>query len=147
MIRRPPRSTRTDTLFPYTTLFRADNSQFGVRLTNVLLGIIRTCDARSAAAFSHLGHLVQIDGPGLERLAVPDIHSDIKFVVQDPCSALPVAQNCRVLPVLALRPRDSVGVQSGGNGLRRSAGGVLPINSTDYFCLLGNDLVQDRKST
>src|SRR3546814_13806712 len=24
MIRRPPRSTRTDTLFPYTTLFRAD---------------------------------------------------------------------------------------------------------------------------
>src|SRR3546814_4124801 len=29
MIRRPPRSTRTDTLFPYTTLFR---SQSGVEL-------------------------------------------------------------------------------------------------------------------
>src|SRR3546814_12574290 len=26
MIRRPPRSTRTDTLFPYTTLFRADST-------------------------------------------------------------------------------------------------------------------------
>src|SRR3546814_17181959 len=26
MIRRPPRSTRTDTLFPYTTLFRSMNS-------------------------------------------------------------------------------------------------------------------------
>src|SRR3546814_19207187 len=26
MIRRPPRSTRTDTLFPYTTLFRSDRS-------------------------------------------------------------------------------------------------------------------------
>src|SRR3546814_11328697 len=25
MIRRPPRSTRTDTLFPYTTLFRSNN--------------------------------------------------------------------------------------------------------------------------
>src|SRR3546814_7935815 len=25
MIRRPPRSTRTDTLFPYTTLFRSSN--------------------------------------------------------------------------------------------------------------------------
>src|SRR3546814_4807773 len=25
MIRRPPRSTRTDTLFPYTTLFRSRN--------------------------------------------------------------------------------------------------------------------------
>src|SRR3546814_4339326 len=29
MIRRPPRSTRTDTLFPYTTLFRSDRGQFG----------------------------------------------------------------------------------------------------------------------
>src|SRR3546814_15685152 len=29
MIRRPPRSTRTDTLFPYTTLFRSDR-RFGV---------------------------------------------------------------------------------------------------------------------
>src|SRR3546814_12664985 len=28
MIRRPPRATRTDTLFPYTTLFRSD---FGYR--------------------------------------------------------------------------------------------------------------------
>src|SRR3546814_5703727 len=26
MIRRPPRSTRTDTLFPYTTLFRSNKS-------------------------------------------------------------------------------------------------------------------------
>src|SRR3546814_14829411 len=26
MIRRPPRSTRTDTLFPYTTLFRSEDS-------------------------------------------------------------------------------------------------------------------------
>src|SRR3546814_4800027 len=28
MIRRPPRSTRTDTLFPYTTLFRSDLRAF-----------------------------------------------------------------------------------------------------------------------
>src|SRR3546814_9349458 len=27
MIRRPPRSTRTDTLFPYTTLFRSPRAQ------------------------------------------------------------------------------------------------------------------------
>src|SRR3546814_1628947 len=30
MIRRPPRSTRTDTLFPYTTLFRS----FPMRMSN-----------------------------------------------------------------------------------------------------------------
>src|SRR3546814_11278990 len=29
MIRRPPRSTRTDTLFPYTTLFRSIVIDFG----------------------------------------------------------------------------------------------------------------------
>src|SRR3546814_9008196 len=29
MIRRPPRSTRTDTLFPYTTLFRSHNGELG----------------------------------------------------------------------------------------------------------------------
>src|SRR3546814_3215962 len=28
MKRRPPRSTRTDTLFPYTTLFRSEGTQF-----------------------------------------------------------------------------------------------------------------------
>src|SRR3546814_10996896 len=30
MIRRPPRSTRTDTLFPYTTLFRSADGLVGV---------------------------------------------------------------------------------------------------------------------
>src|SRR3546814_3012793 len=29
MIRRPPRSTRTDTLFPYTTLFRSGGARAG----------------------------------------------------------------------------------------------------------------------
>src|SRR3546814_1771118 len=31
MIRRPPRSTRTDTLFPYTTLFRSGGSKRPLR--------------------------------------------------------------------------------------------------------------------
>src|SRR3546814_17824594 len=30
MIRRPPRSTRTDTLFPYTTLFRSKEAPVGI---------------------------------------------------------------------------------------------------------------------
>src|SRR3546814_3118329 len=32
MIRRPPRSTRTDTLFPYTTLFRSLRKKAGPRI-------------------------------------------------------------------------------------------------------------------
>src|SRR3546814_20737417 len=48
MIRRPPRSTRTDTLFPYTTLFR---SQRGIVLLNqsvLLRGVNDDADALSA---------------------------------------------------------------------------------------------------
>src|SRR3546814_16832656 len=35
MIRRPPRSTRTDTLFPYTTLFRSGLYHYAARLGHV----------------------------------------------------------------------------------------------------------------
>src|SRR3546814_13359922 len=35
MIRRPPRSTRTDTLFPYTTLFRSCQRQFLMPMESV----------------------------------------------------------------------------------------------------------------
>src|SRR3546814_6057201 len=38
MIRRPPRSTRTDTLFPYTTLFRSYIPQAGG--ADTVIGII-----------------------------------------------------------------------------------------------------------
>src|SRR3546814_9807611 len=47
MIRRPPRSTRTDTLFPYTTLFRSGRLQSHtlsfslLRLTNYSLSFLR----------------------------------------------------------------------------------------------------------
>src|SRR3546814_1686399 len=36
MIRRPPRSTRTDTLFPYTTLFRSIRSMTGLEVKSVV---------------------------------------------------------------------------------------------------------------
>src|SRR3546814_18947768 len=43
MIRRPPRSTRTDTLFPYTTLFRSD----------IMVGAV--ADGAGIASLSHVG--------------------------------------------------------------------------------------------
>src|SRR3546814_11455667 len=42
MIRRPPRSTRTDTLFPYTTLFRSIHHAFPGK---PIEGIAYWCDA------------------------------------------------------------------------------------------------------
>src|SRR3546814_9227148 len=39
MIRRPPRSTRTDTLFPYTTLFRSHRDFVEIDVVDLPLGI------------------------------------------------------------------------------------------------------------
>src|SRR3546814_16094794 len=50
MIRRPPRSTRTDTLFPYTTLFRSTASRR--RIANAPM--MRSSSASSAAGRSIL---------------------------------------------------------------------------------------------
>src|SRR3546814_2689000 len=41
MIRRPPRSTRTDTLFPYTTLFRSAVSASRCRSTGSVAKIVK----------------------------------------------------------------------------------------------------------
>src|SRR3546814_4359712 len=53
MIRRPPRSTRTDTLFPYTTLFRSVGP-----------------DLQQALADSGLAQVLQVEA---ERLAVGEL--------------------------------------------------------------------------
>src|SRR3546814_4326982 len=43
MIRRPPRSTRTDTLFPYTTLFRSGQSLPAPPLAQLEVGARGPC--------------------------------------------------------------------------------------------------------
>src|SRR3546814_8965637 len=48
MIRRPPRSTRTDTLFPYTTLFRSQEPAGGVRDGECVAGVRRLARPRPA---------------------------------------------------------------------------------------------------
>src|SRR3546814_3267730 len=49
MIRRPPRSTRTDTLFPYTTLFRSDRG----RPEHAVRARLLPCAAVVGAVLSH----------------------------------------------------------------------------------------------
>src|SRR3546814_3463246 len=48
MIRRPPRSTRTDTLFPYTTLFRSTRARRWCRCTRG-----RFCPCAAVCRFTH----------------------------------------------------------------------------------------------
>src|SRR3546814_11012913 len=56
MVRRPPRSTRTDTLFPYTTLFRSGSDGSGIRLVLMLVLSFPGVFAEQAAS-------LRIDGP------------------------------------------------------------------------------------
>src|SRR3546814_6331180 len=70
MIRRPPRSTRTDTLFPYTTLFRSVR-HIGAQHIALLAGMValghleadtlaRQCAIRSEEHTSELQSLMRI---------------------------------------------------------------------------------------
>src|SRR3546814_7286108 len=60
MIRRPPRSTRTDTLFPYTTLFRSKFADSG--------GRDPAFDPRAELAAPELADLLALDDAGFREL-------------------------------------------------------------------------------
>src|SRR3546814_13040384 len=63
MIRRPPRSTRTDTLFPYTTLFRSIGDQTGQLFVKT--------DPEHALTVRIEGHIVaELRGDGDASLAI-----------------------------------------------------------------------------
>src|SRR3546814_19010136 len=64
MIRRPPRSTRTDTLFPYTTLFRS----IGIRAFGFQHHVVRIMAIHRRAMKAWLGDVAEVVAPHhLER--------------------------------------------------------------------------------
>src|SRR3546814_8394914 len=65
MIRRPPRSTRTDTLFPYTTLFRPDaGEERETRGDREYADLLRRFEVRQVALHYDEGR--QLDGATAE---------------------------------------------------------------------------------
>src|SRR3546814_3892700 len=74
MIRRPPSSTRTDTLFPYTTLFRSVGADAGAGDVDALL------------EDQNRWRPAQLDprGPGPQQLHLPD-ESDLLLLVVAQC--------------------------------------------------------------
>src|SRR3546814_18970675 len=66
MLRRPPRSTRTATLFPYTTRFRSHHVGNGVdalrrQLADVDEAVARTQEVHEGAEVDHLHYLAVVD--------------------------------------------------------------------------------------
>src|SRR3546814_17242504 len=71
MIRRPPRSTRTDTLFPYTTLFRSVPL---ARIASLLVAL-------GARALAALAGWADADSNALALLLLPLVWGMLAFVL------------------------------------------------------------------
>src|SRR3546814_3322457 len=109
MIRRPPRSTRTDTLFPYTTLFR---SQAGSgHIPRLLQDIRRALVAREQVRAVVGRH------EGLERLHAGQISDDLIFALFEAATRIDQVVSNTSFALLHLEPVDEK-VRDGANQLR-----------------------------
>src|SRR3546814_183456 len=82
MIRRPPRSTRTDTLFPYTTLFRSEpiiQRQGTNRVVVELPGVQDTAQAkRIIGATATLEYRAAVEGNAYDAVASGSVPPDAR---------------------------------------------------------------------
>src|SRR3546814_3931912 len=104
MIRRPPRSTRTDTLFPYTTLFRSvvGGPAEGKALAahDGIDGLLFTGSARTGIALNRQfadrpEKILALEMGGNNPIIVwetPDLHSAATLIVQSARSAEPTSE-------------------------------------------------------
>src|SRR3546814_14744546 len=84
MKRRPPRSTRTDTLFPYTTLFRSAD---GAAILFHDDRLDRTTDGTGPVAEANLAALQALDagiwfGPEFRGEKIPTLRQAIRLLVE-----------------------------------------------------------------
>src|SRR3546814_12658147 len=120
MIRRPPRSTRTDTLFPYPTLFRSDGfdpqllRDYCDKICGVMLGEGIGEVSGEAIRIAHMGHVnapmmlgtLGVIETGLGALGIRHGRGGVQPAIDFLAEAVPAA---------ALAPS--------GRGLRRSEEG------------------------
>src|SRR3546814_13325678 len=94
MIRRPPRSTRTDTLFPYTPLFRSGRSHadganmlaaaLGPRGTVIWRAFVYSADDDSDRAQQAYAEFVPLDGRFADTVIVQVKHGPVDFQPREP---------------------------------------------------------------
>src|SRR3546814_12715810 len=118
MIRRPPRSTRTDTLFPYTTLFR---SLLEVRDFAALPG--RGVRGRIGDSALHLGNLRLMRELGA---ATPELQARMQAYEQQGKTAIALTDGTPILALAAgadtLKPRSADAVEMGRASRRGRVG-------------------------
>src|SRR3546814_1748764 len=78
MLRRPPRSTRTDTLFPYPTLFRSQGNAHvfdRVVVVDVRVAVAVDVQVDQAVACDLVQHVIQERHAGVDGLARSEEHT------------------------------------------------------------------------
>src|SRR3546814_1048247 len=98
MIRRPPRSTRTDTLFPYTTLFRSTDPQ--QRVAVWLAGLCRGQIRERGAEVFELEQIVGFE----RRVVVVDADDEVQTAAEAE-NVVIVTADAQLLAVLRERRR------------------------------------------
>src|SRR3546814_16198170 len=95
MIRRPPRSTRTDTLFPYTTLFRSVlkarymGRDRGVEKRRPILAAQELYEAAMRKSGLDLDNVVgKVVEKAARRAHVPIVPAEVKLDIEDPNAVL-----------------------------------------------------------
>src|SRR3546814_19911595 len=79
MIRRPPRSTRTDTLFPYTTLFRSNEKIKAYRHHGDHLRILKEAGSELCQPIKMIAYLVGgMDGEQADWDAYPGTRATVE---------------------------------------------------------------------
>src|SRR3546814_16658392 len=115
MIRRPPRSTRTDTLFPYTTLFRSVESK-AKPITDINSPTTSCCLLR-CAVIHRRNRLPLHRLAALDRLAIGGV------VLEEHRQAVALAELRRVLPVeVPVRFAGVAAVEFGRASCRKGGG-------------------------
>src|SRR3546814_7231785 len=73
MVRRPPRSTRTDTLFPYTTLFRSLFAVFECGMLKLRCHVIDTLEMIGGQCAALYPEKPIYDIPGYPRIVAQEL--------------------------------------------------------------------------
>src|SRR3546814_12990385 len=79
MVRRPPRSTRTATLCPYTTLFRSR----GIRVNALSAGPIKTLAASGIGDFRHILKWNEFNSPLERNTTIDEVGGSALYLLSD----------------------------------------------------------------
>src|SRR3546814_1480890 len=138
MIRLPPRSTRTDTRFPYTTLFRSSRialaganrpgfiaAYYGILKLGGLAVVLSTTLRERDIRF-------QLEDSGAEALLTFDGRGDTAYADQAlaAAAAVPGCKHCWIIPAAPEAPSTVAGYPSLGDLMDRGAGRAARLNSS-----------------